>query len=207
MLHLLLGSSLPTESSLSWITIITISANIGTILAGIAATFALLADFYARLFGKQPVLFLSNDISKQMGQLQLDLLNFGEASAKIYSIKTIPQWNELGNNDDLNPLDFIFDYTLAPADSLTLSLNVDKVTSLLSNYYKNEENLKKSYHIKIEIIYTSLSRTISKKPKKVIFTNNLTYIYMSSFPLSNIIPDKKAEQDFIETLKNLSRLD
>lgn len=191
------------QQDFSWIPFF---ADIATIAAGFGAAAALGFDVYARLFGKQLDLYFSIPTSTYSTEptIKLDLTNYGDASARIISIKTTPPWEELCSQENKSLMDYASDYTLSITDTLEFPLSIEKITELLTNYYKNEYNLEKPFHIQVTLTYKPLARTLGKKIKEKHYDTNLTCAYMKICPLSTIIPDHEAEKQLKEFLKQLT---
>lgn len=164
------------------INVLSIASDIGTIAAGFAATIALIADLYARLFSKQPQIYISLKTSSSIrdSSIKLSITNYGEASARIISVETTPGWHCLCTESNANALACLNDYTLTMVESLTFTLDEGKISKLLFDYYHGEIKASKPFHISVKLTYQPVARSLRKKPKTITFDTNLTCAYMRS---------------------------
>lgn len=161
---------------------LSIASDIGTIVAGFAATIALAADFYARLFSKQPQIYISlkTSTSARDSSIKLAITNYGEASARIISVETTPAWPCLCTANGENALNYLNDYTLTMVESLSFTLDEEKISNILFDYYHGKINSSKPFHISVRLTYQPIARSLRKKPKTITFDTNLTCAYMRS---------------------------
>lgn len=176
--------------------------DLGTIAAGIAATFALGVDIYTRLFGKHPsiVIYLEAQEIKNDAKFFLVVHNLGDAPAQLDSLSTSPEWQKFSNTPYAEPLELTKKHLLLPAQTLKIPMNTFTIENVLQQHYNDQTKIKEPYLITATVSYLPIKRYLFKEPdaETKSFSLNLTSVYMSIRPLYNITPS----DPFANTIKN-----
>lgn len=190
----------------------------GTALAGFVAAVVLALDLYNR--NKAALVVLAEADKKG---IRLVVQNVGKVPLCIQSLTTVPDWESLNAQNHIDQLALIPGYTLMPDRYLTLAMTPWMVESLLKSFYNNSENRHTPYFVQAEVSYKRLNnlkkdktwldkirikisdKTFSK-PKHELFQINLSGVFLSAFPVTDIIPDAQAKKHIDALLGSLNEL-